>query len=395
MIESMLDNDLYKFTMQQAVHSLYPWAEAKYVFINRGGTQFPEGFDNGLSFRERLQVQIAKLAELCLSEEEHAFLKRACPFLSPVYLDHLRTYRYNPDEVTVDQQGVDLSITIEGPWYRTILWEVPLMAIISELYAKVQMPPWDHSLRYTTNTAKAALLRNNGVAFADFGTRRRHSSAIHNEVLSDLLSVEGSTLVGTSNVHFARKYGIKPIGTMAHEWIMFHAAVNGYSRANKMASDAWVCVYQGDLGIALTDTYTTEAFLLTFDIVAAKLYDGVRQDSGDPFAFADRIVAHYQELGIDPLSKTIVFSDSLSAQKAVKLQQHCAGKIKASFGIGTHLTNDVGVKPLNMVVKMSHAREHGTATWHHAVKLSDSEGKHTGEADEVAFCKRTIERMSL
>ena len=390
-IDSILDTDLYKLTMQQAVCALYPWAEAQYVFINRGGTKFPAGF------AARLQESVSALLdeEIRLSEDEWDYLEQACPFLTPVYLNYLSSYLFNPDEVTIAQQEGDLSIAIKGPWYRTILWEVPLMAMISELY-------FDDAARCSNssrdelrelNVGKAKILKEHGVKFADFGTRRRYSRKNQDLVIGDLLSVDGSTLVGTSNVYLARKHGIKPIGTQAHEWDMYHGATSGYRAANRIALDAWMRVYQGSLGIALTDTYTTKAFFVDFDAVKARLFDGLRHDSGDPFSFADQAIDHYCKLGIDPTTKTIVFSDGLSVKKAVELQQHCTGKIRASFGIGTNLTNHVGVAPLNMVIKLSKCRAHPTHSWAPAVKLSDNEGKHTGDADEVDFCQRNIERM--
>ena len=388
MNNGILDNDLYKFTMQQAVHALYPWAEAEYVFINRGGTKFKAGF------AAELQQAVNMLAFDRLFPSELAYLAEACPFLTPVYLDFLKSYRFNPLECYITQQDGDLSVFIHGPWYRTILWEVPLMAMISELYFKLsEDAPDPRDVRRATNVIKAEQFKEHGVKFADFGTRRRYSSENHDALIGDLLSVEGHTLVGTSNVWLAQKYGVKPIGTHAHEWFMYHGATHGYRAATRAALYAWMRVYHGSLGIALTDTYTTPAFFADFDAVAARLFDGVRHDSGDPFLFADSVVEHYSELGIDPTTKTIVFSDGLSVDKALALQLHCAGKIRASFGIGTSLTNDVGITaPLNMVIKMSRCRSHPDNSWVPAVKLSDNEGKHTGDAEEIAFCLRTIER---
>lgn len=390
MINSLLDNDLYKLTMQQAVHALYPRAQARYLLINRGNTSFPKGFADSLRF------EIDKLARLRLSSEENDFLENVCYFLTPVYLDFLKNYRFDPAEVRVQQNGEQLSVIVEGAWYRTILWEVPLMALISELYFLASRPlTLSRAQKTKRNVTKAIKMKEFGVEFADFGTRRRYSADNQNKVISDILSVEGNTLIGTSNVHFARKHNIKPIGTHAHEWFMFHAAVNGYRLANKMAIDAWTSVYNGNLGIALTDTYSSDAFLRVFDSVEARLFDGVRHDSGDPFSFVDKIVEHYQRLRIDPLTKTIVFSDGLNIDKAVELQKYCADKIKASFGIGTHLTNDIGPQPLNIVIKMEASRSSAELGWHPVIKLSDDSGKHTGDPDEIELCKRTLQRSLI
>ena len=385
MILSMLDNDLYKFTMQQAVHMLYPRAEAEYRFTNRGQTPFPEGFGQELS------VRVKEMANLSLSREEKEYLNQVCYFLTPVYLDYLETYRFNPDEVQISQEGSELSLRVKGPWYRTILWEVPLMALISEIYFSMTgSTVYSREEIRTINQAKARKLADNGVRFADFGTRRRYSSANHFNLIEDLVATPNNTLNGTSNVHFARHFGITPIGTLAHEWFMFHGVLSGYQMANMAAQDAWVRVFQGDLGIALADTYTTDVFLSGFDTLNAKLFDGVRHDSGDPIQFLDKIMDHYSELHIDPISKSIVFSDGLNVDKAIAIHRACQGKIRDAYGIGTNLTNDVGVKPLNIVIKLSQCRPTPRRPWQPTVKLSDDPGKHTGDSAELENCMRIL-----
>lgn len=389
MIKSILDNDLYKLTMQQAVHTLYPRVDVEYLFINRSKNEtcFPDGF------ARVLKQEIKKMAELKLTKEEKQFLKNTCYFLTPVYLDYLESYRYNPDEVQISQTGPELSITIKGPWYRTILWEVPVMAIVSELYFIMTQPSiLPEVQRHAINLNKAKVLAHHQIRFADFGTRRRFSFQAHQDLIADLLNQKNATLFGTSNVHLARRFNIKPIGTLAHEWFMFHAVLRGYQMANPAGINAWVNVYHGDLGIALTDTYTTDVFLPAFDTMWAKLFDGVRQDSGNPFAFVDKIIDHYERLHIDPLTKTIVFSDSLDIEKAVAIHEYCKGKIKDSYGIGTNLTNDVGVTPLNIVIKLSKCRIAESKPWHDTVKLSDDPGKHTGNAEEIEYCLELLKR---
>jgi nicotinate phosphoribosyltransferase len=387
MIDSILDNDLYKFTMQQAVHALYPRAEVQYEFINRGETEFPE------DFHIRLQHQLEKMADLKLRSDELRYLKETCYFLTPVYLDFLSHYRFSPENVAIEQSGGDLKIHISGPWYTTILWEVPLLAIISELYFTMVIPktlPREEGR--ILNVQKSEQLKNAAVDFSEFGTRRRFSAKNQGLVIKDILSVENNTMIGTSNVHWARQFGIKPIGTHAHEWFMFHAAEHGYKRANRAAIDAWSSVFRGHLGIALTDTYTTDLFLHSFDSVEARLFDGVRQDSGDPYVFVDKLIAHYKKLRINPLTKTIVFSDDLDVNNAISLKEYCEGKINTSFGIGTNLSNDIGSKPLNMVIKLSQCRSRTEAEWVPMIKLSDTEGKHTGDVDEIALCLRIVKR---
>ncbi len=385
MIQSFLDNDLYKFTMQQAAHMLYPRAEAEYKFLNRGNTPFPEGF------AQRIRAKVDEMADLSLSREEKQYLEDTCYFLTPVYLDFLESYVFDPGEVRIEQQGADLLLTVKGPWYRTILWEIPLMALISEIYfSMMEFPTLSRPEIQAINRKKAETMRLHQVKFADFGTRRRYSAANHENLITDILELENHTFVGTSNVHFARKFNITPIGTLAHEWLMFHAVLSGYQMANITAQDAWVRVFQGDLGIALTDTYTTDVFLSGFDTVHAKLFDGVRQDSGDPVTFLHQILAHYKKLHIDPASKTVVFSDGLDVDRAVAIHRECKGKIKDSYGIGTNLTNDVGVTPLNMVIKMSRARPDNKRLWQETVKLSDDKGKHTGTPQELSNCLKIL-----
>ena len=198
------------------------------------------------------------------------------------------------------------------------------------------------------------------------------------------------TFVGTSNIYLANLLDIKVLGTMAHLYIMLNAAIYGYRMANKMAMDNWVDIYNGDLGTYLPDTFTTDIFLKSFNKKYAMLFTGVRHDSGDPYLFVDKIVNHYKNLGIDPMEKTIIFSDSLNPNLACEIKEYCAGKIKSSFGIGTNFTNDINVniKPLNIVIKLSYVLVNDE--WYDIVKLSDSVGKHMGTDDEVKLCKQIL-----
>jgi nicotinate phosphoribosyltransferase len=383
-IKSILDNDLYKFTQQQAVVELFQRACVTYDFINRGKTAFPDGFD--LSLRQELK----KMELLSLQESEADFLTKKCGgYLKPTYIDLLKSYRYDSSEIEITQNGAELRLTVSGYWYKTILWEVPLLALISELYfQKTGEPIHRREERLKNNVEKGTKFYENEVKVADFGTRRRYSYANHLEVVQDLLSVSDNRtpfMVGTSNVHIAMVTGIKPLGTHAHEWISGIAALKGYSYANKNMMDDWVKVYQGELGIALADTFGLDAFLKDFNTFYAKLFDGVRHDSGNPFEFAEKIVGHYKHLGIDPISKTIVFSDGLNVDLAIELKKHCKDiGIKCSFGIGTHFTNDVGIKALNIVIKMV------TINNKHVVKLSEVPAKHTGDLETIALAKSIV-----
>ena len=383
-VVSILDNDFYKFTMQNAVVHLFPKARAKYAFINRGAHVFPVGFDAAL------KTAIAELGELKLTKAEKIFLAQNCPYLDPVYLDFLQGYRYDLDEVTVQQNGAELSVTVEGYWYRTILWEVPLMFLICELYYELtgqKRVPDDEVALIAKN--KMEKYRALGITIADFGTRRRHSYEVQKITVKALKDHGGPSFSGTSNVHLAMLWNTKPIGTHAHEWFMFHAAKYGFKMSNQLALENWVQVYRGDLGIALSDTYTTEVFFQQFDKKFSKLFDGVRHDSGDPIAFANKTIAHYRQYGIDPLSKTIIFSDSLNYEKVAHIAAYCSNKIGISFGVGTNFTNDVGLKPLNIVLKMTDALP-DEGVWNPVVKLSDEKGKYTGDPQTIHLAKRIL-----
>ena len=370
--------------MQNAVVKLFPSEKVKYSFINRGKHHFPKGFD------EELRKSVNAMAEMKLTKEEKEYLRNTCPYLDLPYLDFLAGYQYDPSEVQIVQTENDLEVTVVGEWYRTILWEVPLLALISELHYVMNGIERDSDETVIRNTLeKAEELDNLGVNFAEFGTRRRHSYKVHDLVVNALTQNKSSKFTGSSNVHFAMKYGVKPIGTHAHEWFMFHAAEYGFKMANALSLEHWVDVYRGDLGVALSDTYTTEVFFQQFDKKFAKLFDGVRHDSGDPIEFAEKTIAHYEQNGINPLFKYIIFSDGLNLEKVAEITHACRGKIGISFGIGTNLTNDVGVKPMNIVMKLI-AAQSVNGDWIPTVKLSDEHGKYTGDPKMIELAKEFL-----
>lgn len=381
---SILDNDFYKFTMQQGVIRLFPNAKVRYQFINRGKHSFPAGFSAALS------KSVNAMAALKLTAAEKIFLQTTCPYLDPVYLDFLEGYRYQPGEVKIEQYGDQLEIHIEGLWYRTILWEVPIMSLISELFYMLTHSESISKEKVTTLTRKKIeKYRELGVTIAEFGTRRRFSYANHRLVIQVLEEYGTGSFIGTSNVHMAMLYHTKPIGTHAHEWFMFHAARYGFKMANTLGLEHWVQIYRGDLGIALSDTYTTDLFFKQFDKMFSKLFDGVRHDSGDPLVFADKVIAHYQRMGIDPKSKTIIFSDALNYEKVERIANYCSNKIGISFGIGTNLTNDAGPEPMNMVIKMTEAQPQDE-DWIEVIKLSDEQAKYTGSEKMISLAKTIL-----
>lgn len=385
MITSILDNDFYKFTMQNAVIKLFPYAHVRYAFINRGDHHFPEGFD------QLLKEEVDKLAIIKLRAGEKKFLLERCPFLDPTYIDFLSGFQYDPSEVQISQEGGDLKVHIEGYWYRTILWEVPLMAMISELYYRVTNQE-RYSDERVKSIAKEKIIhyKNLGVKVADFGTRRRYSFEVHKMVIETLQKYGVKHFIGSSNVALAKTFDIKPIGTHAHEWFMFHAARYGFKMSNVLALENWVDIYRGDLGIALSDTLTSDVFFESFDKKFSKLFDGVRHDSGDPIEFAKKTIVHYKKMNIDPRNKTIIFSDGLNPDKVDRIVAFCNGKIGMSFGIGTNFTNDVGLKPTNIVIKMQEARPEGKQ-WIDVVKLSDVKEKYTGSAQMIELAKSVLD----
>lgn len=376
------DNDLYKFTTMNAIQKLYPKAMVRYSFINRGNTVFPEGFG------ERLKKEVFSMADVSLSAEEERFMITKGYYFDPVFIDLLKGYRYNPSEVTIEQKGEYLNITIEGLWYRTVLWEVPVLSMISELYYIMNGDkPSEVEERAATKARKMKQLR---AEYSDFGTRRRFSFNVHDRVIKTLKENSGEYFKGTSNVFLAMKHDLLPLGTHPHEWFMFHASQFGYWSANSRSLDAWVEVYRGDLGTALSDTYTTDNFFDSFSTLHAKLFDGIRHDSGDPLAFTDRAIEFYRKNRTDPKTKTIVFSDALNMERISEIRKHVNGRIHDVYGIGTYLSNDTGVHPLNIVIKLIHAKMNSSQDYRPAVKLSDDPGKYTGDPDEINNCLKIL-----
>ncbi|MCD7971338.1 MAG: nicotinate phosphoribosyltransferase [Candidatus Azobacteroides sp.] len=381
-IKHFTDNDLYKYSVMLAIQRLYPWAYVKYEFTDRGMAAYPEGF------AEELKKEVEAMATLRMSKEEKEYIKDKCYYLDPVFIDFLEGYRYDPAEVLIEQKKGELKITIEGYWYRTVLWEVPLLALVSELYFKMTgIHPQETKEKAI---AKARALNDLKADFSDFGTRRRFSFDVHDTVMKAFKENAGEYFKGTSNVYFAMKYNTTPIGTMPHEWFMFHGAVFGYRSANMKALEAWVDVYQGSLGITLTDTYTTDSFYHSFNLKQAKLFDGVRWDSGDPLTFTDKTIRFYEENRIDPVSKTIVYSDSLNLERVKEIKEYVNGRIHDAYGIGTYFTNDVGANPLNIVIKLAQVKLNINKPYLYAVKLSDVSGKHTGNQEEIRLSKQTL-----
>ena len=386
-IPSILDTDLYKFTTSYAYSKLYPRAYGQFRFIDRNETCYPKGF------AEQLKEETKAMAQLSLSRDEELFLHQELPYLPPTYSDFLKGFRFNPDELIIEQdEAGHLSIIAEGLLYRVTLWETPILALVSELYYRITGAKPDMEYAEQAITEKDKALAQEVISFYMFGMRRRFSFEVELRMTELLKQHAGPCLYGTSNVHIAHLLGLKVSGTHPHEWIQFHGAMYGYKMANYMAMEDWINVYDGDLGTVLTDTYTTDVFMRNFSKKHAMLYTSVRHDSGDPFVFTDKVIQRYQELRVDPKIKYIIFSDGLNVERAIEIANYCKGRIGASFGIGTNFSCDVGndIKARNIVMKLWQCKMTERDRWHPCVKLSDVGGKHTGEASEIRLAQETL-----
>ncbi len=367
MVPSLLDTDVYKFSMMQVVLHQFPGAVVEYRFRCR-----TPGVDL-VPLIPALEREIDQLCSLRLDEAELAWLS-GLRYLKTDFIEFLRLFRLQPRYLHIDVVDGELDLRIRGPWLHTILFEVPLLAIISELYARHAYPGHDLSEGRRRLTEKIgqvrALDRPDEFIFADFGTRRRFSRAWQDEVVSTLADAVPGSLRGTSNLRLARALDLVPIGTMAHEFIQACQALGPrLAETQRFAFEVWAREYRGDLGIALSDTYSLKAFLRDFDLYFCKLFDGARQDSGDPFVWAEAMIDHYRANRIDPNTRNLIFSDSLSIPKAAAVWQRFRDETNVSFGIGTNLSNDTGVAPINIVIKMTECNGQPV------VKLSDSPGK--------------------
>jgi len=377
-ITSILDTDTYKLTMQQCVFHQYPNANGKYVFKCRNK-------DVKLGFlAERVKEQINAMSTINLSIDEEVYLSHRLNFLSEDYITYLRNYKFNPSQVFVADIEGELVIEIKGLWKSTILWEVPVLAIVNELYFRETSDfKTIEATGYGILKDKINLIKQYPtLTIAEFGTRRRYSREWQKFVLGELVK-NCPQVVGTSNVKLAMDLGIKAIGTQGHEYFSAHLAlVDRLETAQKRAMHVWLQEYGNSLGTVLTDTFTVDAFLKDFDIVLARTFQGVRHDSGDPIVFGEKIIKHYKGWGIEPKTKTIVFSDGLDIPEAIRIFKQFVGRIGISFGIGTNLTNNLGVTPLNIVIKLVECNGQPV------VKLSDNPSKAIGDPDMIEKVKK-------
>ncbi|MBD5346269.1 MAG: nicotinate phosphoribosyltransferase [Bacteroides sp.] len=387
-INHFTDDDLYKFTMCCAVIENYPRTRVKYKFNDRNNTVYPEGFAGAV------MEQVRMLENVIITEEEIEFMRRRCRYIPDWFYSFLKGFRYDHTQVkaTQDSDG-HLSIEFEGPWSSTILLEVKVLAIVSELYYIItgQSDKLDYEDFYDRSYNKARTLITEGCTFSDMGTRRRASFKAQDTAVKAMarcaadLKGERGRFAGTSNIYLAMKYNLTPIGTMAHEFISAIAGMYGPLMANHLAMRAWSNTYRGALGTFLYDTYGWRIFSLNFSEDFANMFKGLRIDSGDNFEQLDLITDKYRSLNIDPLTKQVIFSNALDTQRAIAIQRYAETRCQPSFGIGTHFTNDFpDVRPMNIVVKLTSVKI--TESWPfycQTCKLSEDKGKYTGDAATV------------
>ncbi len=366
-IQSALDFDVYKVNMMSAVAALYPDAMVSYKFIVRSEEDLSE-------LLPEVKAEVLKLQDVRFTEDEIAYMKRVAPYLKPEFVEALRHFRFNPQSdvsfhnKTMSDGSSQLRITINGLWKETILYETIIMSIVSEVrsrqrWSDIPFEQFQTVLEDKVRYLKAELERRNitNFKFADMSTRRRFSFQAQRTMLEYLSKELPQCLTGTSNYHLARELDLTPIGTVAHEWFMGHQALVNVRDSQKIALQRWQKMFNGALGIALTDTIGIDAFLKDFDEELSNAYVGVRHDSGCPFTWGEKMIAHYESLGIDPMTKTLVFTDGLNFEQALDICEHFQGRVQVSFGIGTSLANDMGnyvndqgeaYQPLSIVIKM-------------------------------------------
>jgi nicotinate phosphoribosyltransferase len=392
-VRSLLETDLYKFTMWQALLHGHPNSHTEYEFVCRNTPAFPL-----TTLREEIERELDHLCSMSFRDDELNYL-RSLRYIKSDFVDFLTVFRFQRKFIDVSCDGDTLKIHAAGPQVHVMGFEIYVLYIVNELYFR----RFDESAALAEGrarlSAKIARLKAFGAEpaqhfpfeLSDFGTRRRYSGVWHDEVVQRLAREVPEYFKGTSNVYQAMQFGLIPIGTMAHEYMQSFQAFGVRLRDFQKASlEAWVQEYRGDLGVALTDVVGMDAFLDDFDLYFAKLFDGLRHDSGDPVVWGEKAIAHYAALRIDARTKRLVFSDGLNLDSAIALYRHFADRIMTGFGIGTHLTNDVGLAPLNIVMKLVQCNGQSVA------KLSDSPGK-TISKDEtfLAYLRQVFNHPAL
>ena len=400
-INHFTDNDLYTFTCMYYVLQKYPRAETEYTFFDRNKTCYPKGFD------ALLREQLEHLAEVTITDEERAFMTRSFPFLPYWFINvFLRGFRFNPAELTItqDEEG-HLDISVKGKWWSTIIWEMPILATISELMHILNgdTAKYDAEAEYAKSLDKGRQIWQGGLTLGDMGTRRRfsfdHQERVIDALMQSYREVKDETdgqcgrFTGTSNVYFAMKKGIPCLGTMSHQCISFEEIVSGVIECNYNVMNKWSEVYDGNVGIFLYDCFGDRVFFNNLSKRMAMTFSGLRIDSGVEEEQIDLIVAKYKQLGIDPMTKQAVFSNGLDIKRAIEIHRYCEGKIVDSYGVGTFLTCDVtGCSPMNIVIKLVRGRITESREWHPCVKLSCDKGKTLGDKQKCEYLVSVLNR---
>ena len=393
-INHFTDNDLYTFTCMYYIIQKYPRAEVEYTFFDRNGTIYPQGFD------KLLQEQVDYMKNVVIEEDEIQFMLEKCYYLPKWFIDvFLRGFRFNTDEVAINQDVEGhLHVTVKGKWYSAIIWEMPILSCVSELFHILNGDTSKYDLVLETQKIrkKTVEIFANGLILGDMGTRRRFSFEHQKLVLSQMKDVFengnfSGIFTGTSNVWFAKELNLNPLGTMSHQIISFEENVTSVFEVNHSVMEKWASVYNGDLGLYLYDCFGDNVFFSNFYKKNAMLFSGLRVDSGNEEEQIDKIVKKYTELGINPQTKQVIFSNGLNIKRAIEINKYSIGKIKPSFGVGTFLTCDLtDIKPMNIVVKLTKSRITESREWHDCVKLSCDKGKTLGNPDKCKYLLSVI-----
>jgi nicotinate phosphoribosyltransferase len=390
-IHSLLETDLYKFTMWQAMLHRHPQAQAEYQFVCRNTSAFPLA-----ELLVEVDAQLDHLCSLSFNEDELAYMG-GLRYIKSDFVDFLRIFKFQRRFVQARADGDALQIIAKGPQVHVMAFEIYVLAIVNELYFRRfdgQAALAEGRVRLRSRIAlvrglAAEPAQRHPFEFFDFGVRRRFSGAWQEEVVQTLQSEVPQYFKGTSNVYLAHKLGLVAIGTMAHEYLQSYQALDVRLRDfQRAALEDWVQEYRGDLGVALTDVVGMDAFLADFDLYFAKLFDGLRHDSGDPIVWGEKALAHYARLRIDAHTKRLVFSDGLDLPTALAIYRHFANRTQLGFGIGTKLSNDVGLTHLNIVMKLVRCNGQPVA------KLSDSPGKTMCEDETFLAYLRQVFKIA-
>ena len=401
-IKHFTDNDAYTFSCQYYVLQTYPRAEVEYTFFDRKGTIYPEGF------ADLLNEQLSYMRNVVITEEEIAFMQKKMYYLPKWYFIFLRGYRFNPNEVTVSQTPEGhLDISVRGKWYSTIMWEMPILSIVSELshILKGDAQKYDFEREMERAAEKTKKILANGLILGDMGTRRRVSFEHQDNVIRTMKEVyqQGGyedtdgfhswtgKFTGTSNVYFAMTYDLIAIGTMSHQLIEFEENVSGIYECNFNVMKKFSDVYDGDNGILLYDCFGDKVFFSNLSKRMAMMFSGLRVDSGNEEEQTEKIISKYKSLGIDPATKQVVFSNGLNIDRAIEIHKFVNGRMKDSYGMGTFLTCDIeNCEPMNIVVKLTSMRITEKREWHDCVKLSNDKGKTLGNPEKCAYLLKLI-----